>query len=144
MFDMKAILDALPCPIGSDCWWVDDDTMEVKCEKGGITGFVIHKDELLALDACGERVEIHSQWCCFSKEEAEAFREKLLKESLLTREAGMTREEAISYFEGHLEHMEKPPVHLGSAVAVEEWAKRVYHMTGACRWAIAALREQEK
>lgn len=68
----------LPCAIGSDCWWVDNETLEVRCEKGGITGFVILKDKILALDSAGERVELHSQWCCLSKEEAETIREKLL------------------------------------------------------------------
>ena len=67
----------LPCPIGSDCWWVNSETMEVEYEKGGITGFVILPDKILALDLAGERVEIHSQWCCLSREEAEEMREKL-------------------------------------------------------------------
>ena len=70
----------LPCPIGSDYWWVDSETKEVKCEKGGITGFVILKDKILALDLVGESMEIHSQWCCLSEEEAVAFREKLMHE----------------------------------------------------------------
>ena len=70
----------LPCPIGSDCWWVSSETLEVKCEKGGIAGFAIFKDEILALDRSGERMELHSQWCCLSKEEAEAFRNKLIQE----------------------------------------------------------------
>ena len=82
MFDMKQLLEALPCPIGSDCWWVSSETLEVECEKGGITGFVVLEGEILALDKAGERVEIHSQWCCLTREEAEAFREKLLKETL--------------------------------------------------------------
>lgn len=69
----------LPCPIGSDCWWVSSETMEVNCEKGGITGFVILKDEILALDLSGERMEVHGQYCCLSKEEAESFREQMLK-----------------------------------------------------------------
>lgn len=70
----------LPCPIGSDCWWVSSETLEVECEEGGITGFVILEGEILALDKAGERMEIHSQWCCLSREEAEAIREQLLKE----------------------------------------------------------------
>jgi len=78
MFDMKAILEALPCPIGSDIWWVDDDTMEVKLEEGGITGFIIRENEILALDKCGEPFELHSEWGCLTKEEAEAFRDKML------------------------------------------------------------------
>ena len=81
MFDMKAILDALPYPIGSDIWWVSSETLEVQCDKGGITGFVVLEDKILALDKAGERNELHSQWCCLTREEAEAFREKLLKES---------------------------------------------------------------
>ena len=71
----------LPCPIGSDLWWVTSDTKEVECVKGGITGFVIRANEIVALDPSGEKVEIHSQWCYLSREEAEAFREKLLKEA---------------------------------------------------------------
>lgn len=71
---------SLPCPIGSDCWYVNPETMEVLCEKGGITGFEITKDKILALDLSGERMEIHSRWCCLTREEAEAFREKLLKD----------------------------------------------------------------
>ena len=70
----------LPYPIGSDCWWVDNETKEVHCEKGGITGFVILKDEILALDLSGERVSLHSQWCCLSEEEAMSFREQMLKD----------------------------------------------------------------
>jgi hypothetical protein len=55
----------------------------------------------------------------------------------------VTREEAIAYFEQHVEIMDQPPIHLGSAVAVEEWAKRTERMKGAYRLAIAALREQD-
>ena len=68
----------LPCPIGSDFWWVDDDTMEVKCEKGGITGFVVLKDEVLALNTDGDQLEIHSEWCCLSREEAETKLEEMM------------------------------------------------------------------
>ena len=69
----------LPCPIGSDCWWVSSETMEVECEKGGITGFAIFENEILAIDKSGNQMSLHSRWCCLSREEAEAMREKLLK-----------------------------------------------------------------
>lgn len=69
----------LPCPIGSDFWYVSSETLEVECEKEGIAGFVILEDEILALDKAKESVEIHTQWCCLTREEAEAFREQLLK-----------------------------------------------------------------
>ena len=71
----------LPCPIGSDYWYVSSETLEVECEKGGITGFVILKDKILALDLMSERMELHTQWCCLSREEAEAFRERLIAEN---------------------------------------------------------------
>ena len=69
----------LPCPIGSDYWWVSNETLEVGCEKGGIVGFAVLEDQIYALDSEHTWVEIHSQWCCLSREEAEAFRERLLK-----------------------------------------------------------------
>ena len=75
---MKNLTVELPCPIGSDIWWVSSETLEVNYEEGGITGFVILEDEILALDKSGERFKLHSQWCCLTREEAEAFREKLL------------------------------------------------------------------
>ena len=64
----------LPCKPGSDCWYVDPETNEVVYEKGGITGFVVLEDKILALDLSGEQVELHSRWCCLSKEEAESFK----------------------------------------------------------------------
>ena len=80
MFDMKQLLDALPCPIGADLWWVSSETLAVECEKGGITGFVVRENQILGLDKAGETFEIHGQWGCLTRDEAEAFREKLLKE----------------------------------------------------------------
>jgi hypothetical protein len=67
----------LPCPIGSDYWWVSSETRKVEFEKGGITGFVVLEDKILALDSSGERMDLHSRWCCLTKEEAEAFRKEL-------------------------------------------------------------------
>lgn len=51
----------------------------MKYEKGGITGFVVREGEILALDLSGEMMELHTRWCCLTKEEAEAFREELIK-----------------------------------------------------------------
>ena len=56
----------------------------------------------------------------------------------------MTRKEAIAYFEEKAKIMEQPPIHLGSAVAVVEWAERCDRMTEAFGMAIAALKEQEE
>lgn len=77
---LPLITVGLPCPVGSDYWWVDPDTKEVKCEKGGIKGFVILKDRILALDASYEHVELNSPWCCLTRREAEEFSEKMFAE----------------------------------------------------------------
>lgn len=68
----------LPCKPGSDCWYVDPETFEVACEKGGIAGFEIRGETIYALDTAWNPMEIHSEWCCLTREEAEMFREKLL------------------------------------------------------------------
>ena len=89
--DVLALIDSvqaedamvLPCPVGSDFWWVDTDDMSVNHEKGGIRGFEIRDNGILyALDPSLEEIEVHSEWCCLSREEAEEFREKVLKEQL--------------------------------------------------------------
>jgi len=67
----------LPFEIGDDCWWVDSETLEVNCDKGGITGVAIYADRIELLDLAGEPRPLHSQWGCLTKEEAEAFKEKL-------------------------------------------------------------------
>ena len=73
----------LPCPVGSDFWWVDTDDMSVNHEKGGIQGFEIRDNGILyALDPCLEELEVHSETCCLTREEAEEFREKLRKNQI--------------------------------------------------------------
>ena len=70
----------LPCKPGDDCWWVDSETLEIHHEAGGITGVVVYADRIEILDLAGERLPLHTQWSCLSREEAEAVREKMLKE----------------------------------------------------------------
>lgn len=70
----------LPCPIGSDCWYVSSEDLEIYQEVGGVTGFAVYKDDIFMLDLSGEKERVHSQWGCLSKEEAEQFREKLIAE----------------------------------------------------------------
>lgn len=67
----------LPCKPGDDIWLVDSETMEVYCEKGGISAVVVCKDGFYILDSVGERRELHGQWGCLTREEAEAFRDKM-------------------------------------------------------------------
>ena len=54
----------------------------------------------------------------------------------------MTKQQAIEYFEERLLVMECPPIHIGTAVAVEEWARSVVTMRNAFALAAVALRDQ--
>lgn len=71
----------LPFEIGDDLWWVSSETMEVECEKGGIHGVAIHEDGVYLIDSCREQTKLHSQYGCLTREEAEAFREQMLKDA---------------------------------------------------------------
>ena len=68
-----------PCPIGSDYWYVEPEELNVVQVKGGIRGFAFHDGKTLALvDPSLDLLELHDQWCCLSRDEAESIREKLL------------------------------------------------------------------
>ena len=68
----------LPCKPGDDIWLVDSETMKVYCEKGCISGVVVYKDGFAILDSIGELRELHSQWGCLTKEEAEKLRDNMM------------------------------------------------------------------
>lgn len=61
----------LPCEIGADVWYIEGETLTVQCEKNGVAGFVIKKDEILILDSAGCEDHIGSQFCHLTKESAE-------------------------------------------------------------------------
>lgn len=61
----------LPCKIGDDIWWIDAEKWSVECEKNGVTGFVVKKNEILIRDTAYEEFRIGSQYCYLSKEDAE-------------------------------------------------------------------------
>lgn len=69
----------LPCKPGDDYWWVSSETLEIHHEEGGIIGVAIYKDCFKIIDRSGEVCPLGTQWCCLTREEAESFREKLLK-----------------------------------------------------------------
>lgn len=66
----------LPCKIGDDIWWINSETNSVECEKNGVSGFIIKKDEVLVRDKTGSEDRIGTQYCYLTKEDAE----KALKE----------------------------------------------------------------
>ena len=70
----------LPFMPGDDFWWVDSETREVCCEKNGIVGVAIYADRIDMIDRDGERWSLGEQWFFLTKEDAEEFRDTLLKE----------------------------------------------------------------
>ena len=62
---------ALPCKIGDDIWWIDSENNSVECEKNGVTGFIIKKNEILIRDRTGGEDKIGTQYCYLSKDDAE-------------------------------------------------------------------------
>ena len=69
----------LPCKPGDDYWWVSSETLEINHEEGGITGVVVYKDHFKIVDKLGDLCDIGTQWCCLTREEAEAFRAKMMQ-----------------------------------------------------------------
>lgn len=69
-----------PCKPGDDYWWVDEETMEIHHEKGGIKGVAIYPDNLIKIiEVDGMQSIPGTCWCCLSLEEAEAMREEMMK-----------------------------------------------------------------
>ena len=62
----------MPCKIGADIWWIDAETDTVECEKNGVSGFIVKKDEILIMDKAGSEDRIGTQYCYLSREDAEA------------------------------------------------------------------------
>ena len=60
-----------PCKIGDDIWWIDDSDNSIKCEKNGVKGFIVKKDEILIRDSTGGEDRIGTQYCYLTKEAAE-------------------------------------------------------------------------
>jgi len=67
----------LPFELGDDLWWVDSEDNEIRCEKGGIRGVAIRNEKTYIIGVDGEMFELHSQWGCLTKEEAETIRRNL-------------------------------------------------------------------
>lgn len=70
-FEDRSRFVKMPCKIGDDIWWIDSESWTVECEKNGVTGFIIKKDEVLIRDSTGCEDRIGTQYCFLSKEAAE-------------------------------------------------------------------------
>ena len=69
----------LPFMPNDDLWWVDSETMEVRCEKNGIAGVAIFADRILMIDKEGNQWTVGDKWFFLTKEDAEEFRDTVLK-----------------------------------------------------------------
>lgn len=71
-FKDSSMFVELPCRIGDDIWWINDETKAVECAKADVAGFVIKDGEILIRDAYGGDNQIGSQYCYLTKADAEA------------------------------------------------------------------------
>lgn len=61
----------LPCKIGDDIWWIDDEAPFVKCEKGGVRGIAILPEGVRVITYSGDLEEIGTRYCYLTREDAE-------------------------------------------------------------------------
>lgn len=69
----------LPFMPNDDIWWVSSETMQVECEKNGIAGVAIYADRIEMIDKAGEHWSLGEQWFFLTKEDAEEFRDTVMK-----------------------------------------------------------------
>ena len=65
-------LAELPCKVGDDIWWIDDEAPFVKCEKGGVKGIVVTADGFMIMDSDNDVFPIGTRYSYLTKEAAEA------------------------------------------------------------------------
>lgn len=61
----------LPCKVGDDIWWFDEEKGDIACEKGGIKGVVYKGKTFEVLTEAGVE-PIGTKFCNLSRKEAEA------------------------------------------------------------------------
>ena len=65
------LLVKLPCNIGDDIWWIDDEEPFVKCAKGDVKGILVTADGIQILDGDGGLTKIDTRYCYLTREDAE-------------------------------------------------------------------------
>lgn len=70
-FKDRALIVELPCRIGDDIWWIDEETNSVQRHKSGVAGFVVKSDGIYVMDECGSIDKVGTKWCYLTKEDAE-------------------------------------------------------------------------
>lgn len=61
----------LPCYIGADVWWINDETNTVECHENGVYGILVKSDGVFVMDESGCLDKVGTKWCYLSKEAAE-------------------------------------------------------------------------
>ena len=70
----------LPCEIGADVWWIDEETQTVQCHKNGVYDIIVKSDGVFVMYSAECIDKIGTKWCYLTKEDAE----KALKERVKT------------------------------------------------------------
>lgn len=70
-YEKRTVTAELPCKIGADIWWIDDEEPFVKCEKGGVKGILITADGFMVMDSAGDFERIGTRYCYLTRKDAE-------------------------------------------------------------------------
>ena len=75
----------LPCEIGSDVWWINEETNTVERHEKGVYGILVKSDGVFVMDEAGCLDKIGTKWCYLSKEAAEnALKERMMENEIDT------------------------------------------------------------
>lgn len=61
----------LPCEIGADLWWINDETNSAERHENGVAGIIIKSDGVFVLDKYGYIEKPGTKFCYLSEEDAE-------------------------------------------------------------------------
>lgn len=70
-YEKRTFTVELPCKIGDDIWWIDDEAPFVKCEKGGVRGIAILPEGIRVIASNGDFEEIGTRYCYLTRKDAE-------------------------------------------------------------------------
>ena len=70
-YEKRTYTVQVPCKIGDDIWWIDDEAPFVKCDKGGVRGIAILPEGIRVINSDGEFEEIGTRYCYLTRKDAE-------------------------------------------------------------------------
>ena len=78
-YEKKTYTVEVPCKIGADLWWIDDEPPFIKCEKGGVKGIAILPEGIRIITEQGDLEEIGTRYCYLTRKDAESALEQEYK-----------------------------------------------------------------